>query len=247
MLVNGIPWPVAEVDAVQYRLPFLNACNARRLSLRLDPAPTAGFAQIGTDGGLLATPVHHDHLELAPAQRIDVIVDFSGYRPGTRVTLVNDFDSGPMAKVLQFVVGQPTRDGFTLPARLSAVEPLTAAQAGVTRTFQFRAGDVHGTSGWLIGERAFSTDHIAADPRLGSVEVWRLRADFHHPVHLHLHLQPFQVLSRGAGGPGPFDAGWKDTIDLHPAEEVTIATRGSTATAASTSSTATTSSTRTWR
>jgi spore coat protein A len=223
MLVNGVPWPVAEVDAVQYRLRLLNASNARRLSLRLDPAPASGFAQIGTDGGLLDAPIHLGHLELAPAQRMDVIVDFSGYRPGTKVTVVNDFDSGPMSKVMQFVVGQPTLDDFILPARLSTIERLTAGQAVTTRSFAFRAGDVHGGSGWLIGERAFSPDHIAADPRLGTVEVWRLRADFHHPVHL--HLQPFQVLSRGSEGPGQFDAGWKDTIDLRPAEEVAIAIR----------------------
>ncbi|MFD4636927.1 multicopper oxidase family protein [Lentzea sp. NPDC058436] len=223
MLVNGSPWPIAEVEAVQYRLRFLNACNARRLSLRLDPAPAAGFAQIGTDGGLLESPIHHDHLELAPAQRMDVIVDFSAYSPGTKVTILNDFDSGPMSQVMQFVVGQSTRDDFTLPARLSSIERLTAAQAVTTRSFAFRAGDVHGGNGWLIGERAFSSDHIAADPLLGTVEVWRLRADFHHPVHL--HLNPFQVLSRGSEAPGPFDAGWKDTVDIRPAEEVAIAIR----------------------
>ncbi|MFD7116602.1 multicopper oxidase family protein [Streptomyces sp. NPDC059922] len=58
MLVNGVPWPVAEVDAVQYRLRILNACIARRLSLRLDPAPASasGFAQIGTEGGAARRP-----------------------------------------------------------------------------------------------------------------------------------------------------------------------------------------------
>lgn len=223
MLVNGVPWPVADVDAVHHRLRLLNASNARRLSLRLDPAPAAGFAQIGTDGGLLDAPIHLDHLELAPAQRMDVVVDFSGYKPGTEVTLVNDFDSGPMSQVMRFVVGPSTKDEFTLPATLSTLDRVTAEQAATTRSFTFRAGDVHGGNGWLIGDRAFSPDHVAADPRLGTVEVWRLRADFHHPVHL--HQQPFQVLSRGSAGPGPFDAGWKDTIDLRPAEEVAIAIR----------------------
>jgi spore coat protein A len=33
------------------------------------------------------------------------------------------------------------------------------------------------------------------------------------------------VLSRGTGGPGPYDAGWKDTIDLRPAEEAAILVR----------------------
>jgi spore coat protein A len=57
----------------------------------------------------------------------------------------------------------------------------------------------------------------------GGVEVWRLISDFHHPIHL--HLVHCQVLSRGLSGPGEYDGGWKDTLDLHPAEEVAIIAR----------------------
>jgi spore coat protein A, manganese oxidase len=35
----------------------------------------------------------------------------------------------------------------------------------------------------------------------------------------------FQVLRRGSGGPGAFDGGWKDTVDLRPAEIVDVAVR----------------------
>ena len=41
----------------------------------------------------------------------------------------------------------------------------------------------------------------------------------------YLHLNHFQVLSCGIGGPGPYDHGWKDTIDLRPSEDVSIAVR----------------------
>ncbi|WP_236791772.1 multicopper oxidase family protein [Amycolatopsis sp. GM8] len=217
MLVNGAPWPLADVDGAQYRLRVLNACNARRLDLRLDPG--GSLTQIGTDGGLLATPVHHDHFELAPAQRLDAIVDFSAYRPGTEVTLVNDFGAGRMGEVLRFRVGERAPDRFRLPDRLSAIEPL--GPPVVTRTMRFA---YEGASrGWTINGQGFGTDVIAARPALGTTEVWRLMTDFHHPVHL--HLNPFQVLSRGITGPGEFDAGWKDTIDLRPAEEAAIAVR----------------------
>jgi FtsP/CotA-like multicopper oxidase with cupredoxin domain len=223
MLVNGAPWPVTTVDGARYRLRVLNACNARRLDLRLDPQPEEGLVQIGTDGGLLAAPLRHEHFELAPAQRLDVIVDFAGYRTGTVVTLYNDFDDGPMNQILRFRVGDRAADPFTVPERLATVGTLTASQAVVTRTLHFASGGVGQTKGWLINGQPFSPDTVAATPRLDTVEVWRLVTDFHHPVHL--HLAPFQVLSRGLGGPGPFDAGWKDTIDLRPAEEATIAIR----------------------
>ncbi len=223
MLANGTPWPVANVDGAPYRLRIINACNARRLDLRLDPQPESLLTQIGTDGGLLAAPVRHEHFELAPAQRADVLIDFSGHKPGTAVTLVNDFGEGNMARVMRFVVGENVDDPYILPDTLSSLETLTAAQAATTRTFRFQTGDVNHTPGWLIDAQPFNPDTIAATPKLGTVEIWRLIADFHHPVHF--HLNPFQVLSRGIGGPGPYDAGWKDTIDLRPSEEAAIAIR----------------------
>lgn len=33
------------------------------------------------------------------------------------------------------------------------------------------------------------------------------------------------MLSRGLSGPGEFDGGWKDTLDLRPAEEAAIIAR----------------------
>ena len=93
----------------------------------------------------------------------------------------------------------------------------------VTRRFDFRAGEIGDQHGWVIDGRPFSPDFIAATVRLGTVEIWELFADFHHPVHL--HLTPFQVLQRGSEGPGPFDGGWKDTIDLRPSEQARIAIR----------------------
>jgi spore coat protein A len=221
MLVNGTPWPVAQVDGATYRLRILNACNARRLDLRLDPQPDSAMTQIGTDGGLLASPQQHEHFELAPAQRTDLIIDFSGFAPNTAVTLLNDFGDGNMSQVMRFIVGEKVADGFTVPSSLSAIEKLTAGQSVVTRTFRFHTGSVDHMNGWLIDGQPFSPDNIAASAGLGTVEVWRLLADFHHPVHI--HLNPFQVLSRGINGPGEFDAGWKDTIDLRPAEEAAIA------------------------
>lgn len=222
MLVNGTPWPVTEVEGTSYRLRLLNASNARRLDLRFDPPLPGGFVQIGTDGGLLASPIAHEHFELAPAQRVDAIVDFSGYAPGTAVTMLNDFGDGDMSQVMRFIVGDGVPDPFALPDTLSSIETL-AAEGAVTRTFRFRSGDVRHQKGWLIDGQPFRPDSIAAAPALGSVEVWRLIADFHHPVHV--HLSPFQVLSRGIGGPGAFDAGWKDTIDLRPSEEAQIVIR----------------------
>jgi spore coat protein A len=58
-----------------------------------------------------------------------------------------------------------------------------------------------------------------AKPLFGTTEIRRFQTDFSHP--LHLHLVHFQVISH-SGRPGPFDAGWKDTIDLFPGQTASI-------------------------
>jgi len=87
IVVNGRTWPYLDVEQRRYRFRFLNGCNARFLILRL----TNGlkFWQIGSEGGFLPAPVELEQLLLAPAERADVIVDFTGVRVGTEVLLLN--------------------------------------------------------------------------------------------------------------------------------------------------------------
>jgi len=221
VLVNGVPWPVARVPAVRHRLRLLNASNARRYRLALDPAPRGGpgFTQIGTDGGLLPGPVGHDAIELAPGQRCDVVVDFGRYTDGQRVVLRNEFGDRTTAQVMRFDVAGVAADTSRVPDVLGPAAP-PAAAAVTTRTLHFRHDVVAGGMGWTINGVPFDPAVSNADPRLGTTEIWRLTSDFHHPVHL--HLAHFAVVSRGIGGPGPYDHGPRDTIDLRPAEQATI-------------------------
>ncbi|MGS0684652.1 multicopper oxidase family protein [Nakamurella sp. GG22] len=242
VLVNGTAWPTCEVDAARYRLRVLNASNARRFQLALDPPPPTGkpFVQIGTDGGLLTEPVARSSVTLASAERADLIVDFGAYPVGTVVTMRNLLGTGSTADVLQFRVVRAVRDDSSVPAVLSAVETLDPADAVTTRTFAFQlrrasmlthsAGGHQGHDGsgleslmWTINGAVFDPEVDLATPRLGDVEIWRLMTDLHHPVHI--HLAPFQVLRRGGRSPGPNDLGWKDTIDLTPGETAEIIIR----------------------
>ncbi|WP_370934462.1 multicopper oxidase family protein [Amycolatopsis sp. cg13] len=225
LLVNGAPWPVAEVSATRYRLRFLNGSNARRYDLALDPPPPNGpaFTQIGSDQGLLNAPRGHEHLPIAPAERYDTVVDFGTYPVGTEVTLVNRLGTGTTTQVMRFRVVRRAKDDSRIPARLSEVERLDRAQATVTREFAFRSGQFNGRHGWTIGGEAFTPTRIAAQPKLGDIEIWRFVADLHHPIHL--HLVHFQVLSRGGKDPAPHDAGRKDTVDLQPGEAVEVIAR----------------------
>jgi len=225
ILVNGTPWPYLEVDAARYRFRILNFSNARRYDLALDPPPPGGkgLVQIGSDGGLLAAPIKHDSIQMAPGERFDVVVDFSRYKPGTTVTLVNKFNGGNLGKVMQFHITRSATDDSSIPAKLGTVQPLIRSQAVRTRAFRFASGSVHGKDGWLINGHAFSTKRIEASPRLGTTEIWKLASTERHPVHL--HLTQFQVLSRRGGAPGQYDHGWKDTVELAPGETVEVIAR----------------------
>jgi len=222
ILVNGAMWPFHEVAGARYRFRMLNASNTRRYQLALDPPPAggAGLVQIGSDGGLLGSPVRHDAINIAPGERFDVVVDFSRYQPGRTVTLVNRLGAGKTRLVMQFRISGRTADDSAVPDRLSTIEPLPTSRGPVTRDFVFGNAEDHT---WHINRRPFDPARMDATVPLEETEVWRFTTDFHHPVHL--HLEQFQVLGRNSEGRGPYDSGWKDTIDLRPAERVAVAVR----------------------
>lgn len=150
--VNGTIWPYAEVEARQYRFRVLNASNSRTYRVvLLDEHGTNMMdrvTQIGTDGGLLATPVSPpgDGLILAAAERADLIVDFRQFA-GRRLVLVNTaaapfkgakFDHPPgtpaagqglaYPQVMEFrVLQQWVDDPFVMPTRLSSLRRLSGA------------------------------------------------------------------------------------------------------------------------
>jgi len=134
MLANGTVFPEATVEARRYRLRILNVCQARFLNLQLyvddgspdgitldsDGEPTnepgPDFIVIGTEGGFLPRPVNipsnqpfdsqslRGSLITAPAERWDILVDFSKFT-GKKVILYNDAPA-------PFPMGDPRNDYF---------------------------------------------------------------------------------------------------------------------------------------
>jgi len=88
IVVNGRTWPYLEVEQRRYRFRFLNGCDSRFLILRLskDGLP---FWQIGADGGFLPAASRLDQLLMGPAERADVIVDFTNVPVGSEIVLLN--------------------------------------------------------------------------------------------------------------------------------------------------------------
>ena len=78
MLANGTANAVARVPRGLARLRLLNASNARVYDFSFSDGRS--FHWIGSDAGLLETPVQRRSLWLAPGQRAELLVDFSDGR-----------------------------------------------------------------------------------------------------------------------------------------------------------------------
>ncbi|HEV2778621.1 MAG TPA: multicopper oxidase domain-containing protein [Actinophytocola sp.] len=211
--VNGVAWPFLEVDAALYRLRFLNASNARPYRLVLDPPPPGGngFVQIGSDVGLLPRPVRYEMFVISPGERYDMLVDFSRYQPGTRVTLRNNVGDGTAGHVMRFVVARRARDDARVPETLVPdARPPAKDQPGADRRWAFFSGPQEGTAPPMVNFQLYDMTRIDARPTLGSTEIWDITADPTHPIHL--HMAHFRILRRNGGPPEPQDAGWKDTV-----------------------------------
>jgi spore coat protein A len=115
ILVNGKAWPFLEVEPRKYRFRILNGSNARFYHFRLD-APGLNFTLIGNEGGLLESPILVNDITLAPAERVDVIIDFSNHEK-QNIILTNDarapfpFGDQPpedLTQIMQFRVKSTT-------------------------------------------------------------------------------------------------------------------------------------------
>ncbi len=228
MVVNGKAWPYLEVEPRKYRLRVLNAANGR--FFRFSFSDGRPFHQIGTDLGLLPAPIELKSVFMAPAERADLIVDFSG-RAGQRINLMDE-----SFEVMQFRVRPDgAKDLSVMPAALRAVPKTPEAEAVQHRMLTLNEIDnvVTEPMTMLLGGKRWG-DPISEKPRLGTVEIWNLinLTDDAHPIHL--HLVRFQILDRrsfskfdyqmkgklrftgAATPPEPNEAGWKDTVRANP-------------------------------
>ena len=227
-LVNGKIYPYLEVEPRKYRFRLLNAANGRFFHLALSNGQP--FNQIGTDLGLLPAPVPLKSLLLAPAERADLIVDFSDHA-GENIVLSND-----ALTVMQFRVSKTlVTDPSSMPPTIRPVPRL--AESAAVRTRSLTLGEKDNMAGLpeaMLLNNAHWDMPITENPTLDSVEIWELLnfTDDSHPIHL--HLVRFQILDRRSfepqayyhGGkiqyigpalpPAANEAGWKDTVQAHP-------------------------------
>ena len=118
MCVNGAVEPFLTVEPRLYRFRIINGCNARFINLDWKPSSLTQAQPpmhvIGSDGGLLPTPSTQPTLVMAPGERYDIDVDFTGLA-GETVNLANKAPfpapvvnpASPLARIMQFRVTAP--------------------------------------------------------------------------------------------------------------------------------------------
>jgi spore coat protein A len=140
MVTNGNTWPVLNVEPRRYRFRLLNGCNSRFLILRttadvpgtvLPPTTALPFWQIGAEGGFLPAPVSLDSLLIAPAERADVIVDFTGLPVGTEIYLINEGPDEPFGGGIPGIDFDPADPATTGQVMKFVVVPLASVDTSV--------------------------------------------------------------------------------------------------------------------
>jgi spore coat protein A, manganese oxidase len=115
-LVNGRAFPFLQVQPRVYRFTFLNGSQSRFYNLHF--GSNVSVTQIGVELGPTATAEGISNILIAPAERADVIVDFSKQKPGKVIELTDrPLPAGvvsptrPMGVVMEFRVVGPALTG----------------------------------------------------------------------------------------------------------------------------------------
>jgi spore coat protein A len=228
ILANGKLLPYCDVEPRLYRFRVMNGSNGRFFRFSLENG--ADFYQVGSDQGLMVAPVKLKRVTMAPAERADLLIDFSGMA-GEHVNFVSD-----SFNILQFRVGKTAAgERGVVPQQLHQFERIDESSAVKTRqlTLGENMDDIQRSMGMLLNNTPWHAP-ITEKPVLNSTEIWELvnLTDDSHPIHLHLvrfqilnrrRFDAFEFQSKGelrfTGPVVPPDAnemGWKDTVRCDP-------------------------------
>jgi FtsP/CotA-like multicopper oxidase with cupredoxin domain len=204
----------------------LDASNARFYNITFSNGMP--FTLIGSDGGYLKSPVSVTSALFSPAERVDILVDFSKLAPGEKVIMKNSAlwnTSSPkfpnqletIGQIMQFTI--TSGDGFkpqTLPSQLNPTLSSSFPNLPTpTKTRILTLGEDISVSPAFPMNLYLDGQEWAAPasetPELGSTEDWVLVNTF-DSHNIHLHLAQFQIVSRQSFN---LTAYWNDWVALN--------------------------------
>jgi FtsP/CotA-like multicopper oxidase with cupredoxin domain len=213
-LVNGAVQPFLDIQRRKYRFRLLNGSNARfyRIFLTGASGQTFPMTQIATEGGLLAAPIPGiQSFQIAPAERVEVVVDFRDFPNNTNLFFENRLEQDDGRKpggvlsrgtgLLQLRVkgDSPAFDPSQVPSTLRPFAAISEAElaSATFKEFKFDRSD----GAWTINGQLADLENPLTTSIEGQGEIWHLDSGggWAHPVHL--HLEYMRVLRRNGNLP----------------------------------------------
>lgn len=223
------------VPAQVVRFRLLNVATERFYNVGFSDNRT--FYVVGSDGGLLDTPVGVTRYTMGPGERIEILANFNGQNGQSidimafNSTFNNAIPGGepvnfPVADfqnalgqrdfmILHLNVGPQTANAITsIPTILTTNNFWNIATATVNRSLSFNTvqGPPYPPGASLIDNTPFAMNVINKNVDLGATEIWTLNntTNVAHPFHI--HDVEFHIIDRN-GSPAPaYEQGWKDIL-----------------------------------
>jgi len=224
IVVNGAIGAFHEVRHERVRLRLLNASTGRVYRFALsDDRP---FHVVGSDGGLLPTPVQARTVQLSPAERAEIVVEM---QPGETIGLVSRTPElggrvdaarlfgGGTFDVLELRAADQLDASPPLPPVLADLPEVEASEATHERSFTL--------GGRIINGRLMDMGRIDEVVPVGRTENWSVTNQANQPHNFHVHDGQFRVLSMDGDAPPAHLAGWKDTVYVAPTTTVVLQVR----------------------
>jgi FtsP/CotA-like multicopper oxidase with cupredoxin domain len=214
-ITNGVYNATLDVEAKEIRFRILNGSNATVYNLQFSDGRT--FKQIGTDNSLLEAPVSMTSLKLSPAERAEIVVDFSADLNGT--FYLQEITQGK--NFLRINVPTVASSTTTTPATLTTLIKNTLAEAVRTRTFSLSAS---GPGDLRINGVSMDINVINERVLVNDVEIWEVTNTMPMNHNFHMHGSHFLVAERNGSSANVLanELGYKDTVLLEANDTVKL-------------------------
>jgi len=232
IMVNGVVTPELNTPSQMVRLRFLNASNAR--AYRIGFSDNRTFDIIGSDGGLLDIASTVTRFDITPAERYEIIVDFSGEQGQSFQLMafnseIEPFNYGMMGggtgnvywnpplqdnydvsdfEIMTFNIGAtagtPVTSYNTELTNITLIPENSANNMSSPRTFEMSPPPAGQMGGFTINGLVFDPARIDDTITLGHTEIWDVTNIATMAHPFHIHGNSFQVISRTNG--------WRDVL-----------------------------------
>ncbi len=217
IVVNGKAYPNMNVAQGQYRLRILDGSNS--VFFKISFSQGLPFTLIGTEGGYVKTPTQTASILIAPAERADILIDFSQVPVGQKIIMENFAGIGGYtgigegtSQIMQFTV--TGEKGFTpkqLPQDLNptltgSFPTLPSPSARRVLTLIDVPGP-NGSAAMLLDGQRWAAP-VSETPTVGSTEEWLLVNPTIDAHPIHIHLIQFQIVQRQLFNSTTYMAEW---------------------------------------